>query len=241
MVVIAGLFTAFAVVAAAVIDRNSATRQIDRQQAVAAQMQRISTALLNFSLRNTNRYPCPAAYNLITTDINYGLPVSGCESGTPGGIDILRLTNNSTASNVIRGIVPFSALASYGLNPLDVVDPWGNRIMYIVHRQLTPGGSGTATRGNGAATTDRPVVTEAVANTALNAPDFVLVSYGRDALGAIPAGATAAAISCPAVATVPREENCDGNLVFLTRPAYVHSNASLANYFDDALSFFATQ
>lgn len=239
MVVIAGLFAAFAVIAAAAIDRNNATRQIDRQQAASAQLQRVSLALMNFAIGNANRYPCPAAYNLATSNANFGVPVAACESGAPSGIDILKLTDNSTNSNVIRGAVPFTVLASFGLDPADAIDPWGNRVMYIVHRQLTPGGSGTATSGNGSVATDRPVVNDAIANVTLRSPDFVVLSYGRDALGAIPATATAATIGCPAASTVLREENCDSDLVFLTRPPYTHSNATAATYYDDVISFYA--
>ncbi|MFM9890174.1 MAG: RCC1 domain-containing protein [Rickettsiales bacterium] len=239
MVVIAGLFAAFAIVGAAAIDRNTGTRQIDRQADAAAQLKRIGTALTNYALVNGNRYPCPASATLPTSDANYGVPVSACETGTPAGISILKLTNNSTDSNVIRGALPFTTLASFGVEAADAIDPWGNRIMYVVHRQLTAGGIGTATSGDGTTVTDRPVLIDPVANTPLNSPDFVVLSYGRDGIGATPSTATAPAIGCPAASTVLREENCDNDILFINRPSYTHSNATASTYYDDVISAYA--
>lgn len=228
MVVIAALFAAFAVIAAVAIDRGAIAQQTQRQLAASAQLSRISTALVRFSISNSGRYPCPAAFNLPTSDANYGVSVTSCESGTPSGIDIL----TGSSSEVIRGIVPVVALATFGLDPSDGIDPWGNRIMYVVNRNLTPAGSGTATV--------RPTVLDRISNLTLNAPDFIVISYGRDKLGAIQQTSIAATIACPAT-TDARANNCNGDSIFLYGPAYTASNAVAGNYFDDIVSFYAAQ
>lgn len=262
MVVIAALFTAFAVVAAVAIDRNSVTKQFNQQAAARAQIQRLENAVLKYYVLNNSKYPCPARYDLATTNAAYGTENSASSTGTTNncatslaasGIDVLKRADDSTDSADIRGMVPITTLSFYGADLSDAIDPWGNRIMYVVHRQLTSVGtgtaacSGTATCGAGTAATDRPSIADGITTRVINSADFVIISYGPDKLGGIAKNSTAASISCPAPGTAStdiRMENCDGDMMFVYRPPYTAPNATATGTYkryDDIIGFYAAQ
>ena len=240
IVVMAALFIAFAVIAAAVVERNSATQFITRRDATVQQLRRLSTAIIEYGIFNvggpagtTMLYPCPALETLLTSDANFGAAVANCYSttgdtgtATATGIPIL-------GTDVIRGMVPVQALAQYGININEAFDPWNNRIEYVVNRRLTPGSTTIA----GAQTTN-PTVTDADTGSAIPPPDFILISYGRDGLGGIRRGNTAVSIACPSPGTVLRQYNCDVNTSFYIAPTYTADTATSANYFDDILSYY---
>ena len=224
LVVTVMLFTAFAAAAVAYLDRNTVQQKIDRAAAARAQLARLSNAIVEYYYFNPTqyRYPCPAQYSVAVGNSAFGNELTGCQSGTPAGIDIL------TGGEVIRGMVPVRALAPYGIDATDAFDPWGDRIMYVVNRQLTTNGSGTATQ--------YPTVKDITTNTTLQSPDFLLVSYGPDRVGGIMKSQTSvlSAFSCSASTT--REENCNGDLNFDTASANTPTTAVAGNYFDDIVS-----
>ena len=229
MVVIAALFTAFSVIAAIAIDRNSITKQFDKQAQARTQLARLSNAILKYYVLNSNKYPCPARYDLSTGNASFGAEWNSgtnCVTGTSGGIIVL-----SGSTEVIEGMVPIAALTFYGADIGDGFDPWGNRIMYVVNRQLTQGG-GTATT--------RPTVTDGITGRTINQPDFIVMSFGPDKLGAIPRDGTAITTSCAAT-TDARGENCDQDLNFIYRPSFTGPNATSTTSYDDIISFYAAQ
>lgn len=227
LIVVGALFVAFAMIAAVMIDRTNATKQQSMIERTQAQMARLSEALLRYSLDNSNRYPCPAIPTLASSNASFGLAVAGCESSL--GTDIVALTNNA----MIRGMVPVNELLAYGADPSDAFDAWGNRIMYIIDRQLTPAGTPSTPVAN------RPVITDATTPTAITFrdPDYMLVSYGRDGVGAIPKNRTAIAIACTASGEM-RMENCGTDLTFTTRPITTGPGLTAAQYYDDILIFY---
>ena len=222
LVVVVLLFTAFAAAAVAYLDRNTVQQKIDRQAATRAELSRLSNAIVQYYYFNPTqyRYPCPAPYNVAVSNSAFGNESTGCQTGTPGGIDVL------TGGEVIRGMVPVRALAPYGIDATEAFDAWGDRIMYVVNRQLTTGGSGTPTQ--------YPNVKDINTNVTLAAPDFMLISYGPDRVGGIMKSQTSVGFSCSASTT--REENCNGDLNFLTASANTPSTATASTYFDDIVS-----
>lgn len=237
LIVIAALLAAFMAVAGALLESNVADDQLDRQSKARDQLTTLSNALNQYAAFNSNRYPCPARPDLAYGNASFGAAVSSCETGalnTGGLAGISGLPDDTSGSEIIRGMVPVRALVPYGITPEDAFDPWGSRIMYVVNRTLTPGGTG--------APTTSPTVTDPVTSTTLGQPDYVLVSYGKDRKGGVVRSQTStmtATSSCPSASAVLSEENCDNDLTFYQRPLYIAANATSSTYFDDILSYYA--
>lgn len=236
MIVIAALLAAFMTVVGSILEENVVDDQMERQQKAAQQLSVLSKALEQYATFNGNRYPCPARPDIAYGDAAFGQTASNCYTGAlnAGGLVGIRgLPDDTAGSEVVRGMVPVLALAPYGITLEDAFDPWSGRIMYVVHRQLTPGGSGSMTTG--------PTFTESVTSTTLSEPDFLLISYGKDHLGGVLRSQTStmtATASCPASSTVAREENCDNDLTFIRRPVFIGSTATNATYFDDIITSY---
>lgn len=232
LVVIAALFIAFSVVAAVAVERNTTTQLITRRDSTAEQLQRISNAIIEYSVFNQVGgklvYPCPARPDLAGTDANFGISVNttgtqDCNVTNHPGITLL-------GTDVIRGMVPIQSLSQYGLGVNDAFDPWNNRIMYVVNRQMTRGGS--------SANTNNPTVTDPITAQAFLAPDFIIMSYGRDGVGATRRESTAISIACTDGTTKRRFENCDTDTAFVLTPSFTAATAGDLSYFDDVLSFY---
>ncbi|MES2984160.1 MAG: hypothetical protein V4735_03130 [Pseudomonadota bacterium] len=234
LVVIAALFIAFAVIGAAAVERNTTAQQITRRTATAEQLTRLSNAIIEYSVFNrsgtTNIYPCPARYDLDPSNASFGISYTGCYNTAPTASGGVVLTAGST--DILRGMVPVQTLSQYGgINVNDAFDPWNNRIMYIVNRQMTSA-LGTPVKAN------NPTVTEVTTSQTIAAPDFILVSYGRDGVGAYKRVDTTVAIGCAAASTERRLENCDNDIAFNQGPTYTATNATTTTYFDDILSYY---
>lgn len=239
LVVITALFVAFSLLAAAILDRSNATQQLILQNQTRAKISRISNALVQYYLFNGRRYPCPAAYDVDVTDAAFGASMTSCDSVDPtSGGEVLTQTGALTASATVRGMVPVVALAPYGVTPMDALDAWNNRIMYAVDRGMT-----VAAGAANATPTMRPLIADGT-TTELTTADFVVVSYGKDGIGAIPRAQTYATVSCPSAYTSGREVNCDNSTTFVqypphTDPHYSNSTTDLTSYYDDLVASFA--
>ena len=225
LIIVGALFLAFAMIMGAVIDRTNATKQqalIDRTQ---QQLSRLSDALIRYSIDNYSRYPCPASPTIALNATGFGQSIPGCEAGHATGVEAL-------STGVQRGMIPVNDLLIYGAVPNDAFDAWGNRIMYIIDRQLTPDSSGENS-------SSRPVVTDATTGTTITyrSPDFVLLSYGRDGVGAIPKNATTVAIPCGTGSDM-RFDNCKSTVNFTVRPVTSGPGIISTQYFDDLLTFY---
>lgn len=237
LIVVAALFTAFAVVAAATIERNNATADMTMQANAKAQLQKLNIALIKYARYNNSRFPCPASERVLPSNVNFGNPATAaCYTGQTVSADTPFLTGTTTSNVLIRGMVPVRALIPYGVSLNDAFDPWGNRILYVVHRDLTTSSPAT-TIGNG----DKPFITEYnTGETYMPRPDVVLVSLGKDRLDArtrSQTNLTAPGTACSAAtATDRRAENCDNDVNFLAGPALVAANAAPSVYFDDTIS-----
>jgi len=228
LMIVAGVFMAFAVVGAVAIERTTVTQSLTRKDNTATQLSKLSSALLQYYVFNSNRFPCPAPTNVLPTTAGFGTAAASCNAGAlPAGT--VGLPANAAADTFIRGMVPVLDLAPYGVDVNDAFDNWGNRIMYVVDRGMTPSGTG--------ASATKPTVTEWNLNTTVTPPNFILISYGADRLGGIPRSGTAVALACGA-GGLRRDKNCNGGMAFLTGPYNVGSNVVAADYFDDVVSTY---
>ena len=183
--------------------------------------------MIQYYLFNTltpNRYPCPAPVNVLPTLPSFGVAITNCHAGQALPAGITGLPNNVAADPYIRGMVPVITLAPYGITLEDAFDQWGNRIMYVVDRNLVPTGTGTAS-------TTGASLTEWKLGTTMVSPDFLTISYGRDRLGGFPKGlaSTTPAIACTA----------NGALAFSTGPNNTGSTVAVGTYFDDVVSSYS--
>jgi hypothetical protein len=263
MVVIAALFVAFAVIAAAVVERNTTLQLINRRNEAIAQLNRLSYAIIEYAVFNQSSgsllYPCPALPNLTLANVNFGKDahidngyLTNCSSTTGDragvapeppvvtaeGLEVL----GAIGASSIRGMVPVQALSQYAIGINDAFDPWNNRIMYVVNRNVTKGATFTQDTAL-TITNPRP----AFATTP--SPDFILISYGRDGVGSYKRNSSLITIPCggAATSTVYRLENCDSDTNFINTASYVADNANGTAspptalntfYFDDLITSY---
>ncbi len=232
LIVITAMFVAFALLATTVIDRSNATKQLEMQKVTRDRLSRISYALIEYSLKHPgNPYPCPASMAEVYAPTppatsTFGFSVADCDSLAPAGLTLL------PHDVVIMGMVPVKTL---GLPDTDAFDVWNNRIVYAVDRAMTVTTASTALAASPA---NRIAVTEYNIGETFASPDFLVMSYGKDGLGATPKSMTSVAISCPA-GTDLRSHNCDNNnLDFIQGPLMIAPSATVTTYFDDILSFY---
>lgn len=232
LVVIAGLFIAFSVIAAVAVERNTTTQLITRRDTANEQLTRISNAIIEYGVFNKVAgklvYPCPARTDLAISDANFGVSVNTAGTQDCNVTDYTSVTVLGT--DVIRGMVPIQALSQYGLGVNDTFDPWNNRIMLVVNRQQTKNGSAT--------NTNNPTVSDPITAQAFAAPDFIVMSYGRDGVGATRRESTTVSIACTNGTTKRRFENCDTDTAFNVTPIHTSASAGDTTYFDDVLSFY---
>jgi hypothetical protein len=236
LVVIAALFIAFAVIAAVAVERNTTVQLITRRDAANVQLTKLSNAIIEYAVFNQTGgkliYPCPAKANEATSVATFGKSVDNGTTQDCSTVDytgVTTLTGPLANTDVIRGMVPIQTLSQYGLGVNDAFDPWNNRIMYVVNRQLTQGGSGS--------NSNNPTISDNTTQS-FSAPDFILISYGRDGVGATRRESVAVSIACAAAATKARLENCDNDTAFTYIPTYTAATAGDTSYFDDILSFY---
>lgn len=232
LIVIAALFTAFATVAALMLDRNVVTAELDRQKIAQAQVSRLASAIANYARYNGGRYPCPAPMDTAYTDTTFGAAAGNCVASVPSGLTAL--TSGGCVGNackIVRGMIPVRSLVAYGAKaPDDAIDPWGSRIQYSVHRELTSAGSGDSSSYPAS-------IFDYISNTALSVPHYVIVSLGRDRTGATLKNGTTVVAAC-ASSTDRRLENCDTDATFLRGPLNL-SATTQADIFDDTISSYA--
>lgn len=240
LVVIAALFTAFALIAAVTLDRNSSITAINQQRAAEAQLSRLSLALAKFAKYNSDRFPCPASMLLVPSDSNFGSPAGPtCYTGTPDlatppATGTRFVTSYASSDKLIMGMVPVKVLVPYGVSYNDAFDPWGNRIAYVVHRDLTVGRATLPTITDA----ERPEVHDYLTGENVGPyPDMVLISYGRDRIGATLRSATTPAFTFCSNADDLRYANCDGDNLYFTGPLNTQTSTA-ASYFDDTVSTY---
>lgn len=238
IVVVAMLFTAFAVVAAAALDRSSVQIEQQRQRVAEEQLSRLNLALSKFARYHGNRLPCPASWLQPMDNANFGssvtasgAPVSTCSTGTynpaTDGVEV--------NGKLLFGMVPVRELVGYGVSYNDAIDPWGSRIVYVVHRDLTL----DTTNAVAATASDpnfKPEVKDYLTGQLLAAPDALLVSYGRDRMGGRLRNQSSLASPSIACGGTRRGINCNNDRTFIRGPLVTTARAGANVYFDDTVS-----
>lgn len=212
----------------------SAQVNISRQSETKSRMEAIRTALMAFILRN-NRLPCPAVPGLIAGDAGYGLEAVAVAGGTCTDVPSF----GALPSIVSTGVIPWVSL---GLSEDFSTDGHYNRFTYQVASKATdpaphsasgmrgyiaihsagPGTPGAAPAGN--------QLNDCSAGAAFNpcAAVAVIVSHGRNGLGAYTTGGT---VISAAGASADELANTDGDARFVRRE---YSDAA-GNVFDDSV------
>lgn len=184
----------------------SAQKESQRINETRKQLDEINDALSGFALIN-GRLPCPAN----------GTTASGNESTTGSGV--------SLTCTLTQGILPWATL---GVNE---TDGWGRRFTYRVSQGVTSnfadGADGTGASCNIATGVSfqlcsvanlNVLSTSGGSNVAANVP-AVVVSHGKNGLGAYPVGGGAAISG----ATGDEGENADDDNIFVSKdssPSY---------------------
>lgn len=176
--------------------------------------------------------PCPASPSAALNSADFGM-ADDCGLLAPSRPDIV-VVNAGSNEEVWIGTVPTRAL---NLADSELFDGWGNRFRYAVVKSLAASTSqGTIFRST--MTTGVLQVVDQWGNQIPPASEdsvvaYVLVSYGKDAKGALSRAGVAAGPACPAASAVTGEENCDSDARFVD--ARYNDGEIAANQFDDLM------
>ncbi|MBS0235738.1 MAG: hypothetical protein JSS50_00185 [Proteobacteria bacterium] len=159
-------------------------KDVEKQQILDQKLSKIAQAIDVF-VGEQGRLPCPASPNIATGDASFGIE---SRDATTRECNAAGIMANTTSGNIkYMGAVPGKTL---GLNELDVVDPWGNKIEYAVSYAFYK--SKAESPGNNFYNTNGALqVQDGVGNTLEPVAGYILISRGQNQLGAWPAtGAT---------------------------------------------------
>jgi len=196
-------------------------------------------------------YPCPAPLNIGSGDSGYGSPVSNCSALDSSGEFSKAYTVNSVLQDgmwvegnsgdastiVFRGAVPFRVL---NLPQTVSVDAYGMKIEYAVTRNLTSKNKYSIDGGK-ISIVNNDGVTSALKKQGYG--QFVVLSHGRDRIGAYYDGGGTNLLDC-SLSTGADKENCNSS----TSPSAVNSAKYMyaqmsdigiedSNHYDDYLAF----
>lgn len=137
---------ALAILMSSVLGFYSITNYKRRLQTTNERFQAIDLAIKNYIFKE-HRFPCPAPLNCNTG----GCKTSGDSLGVSRSVDddgncvvgdpqngVFKSTNSETSKEIYYGGVPAITL---GLDNSHIVDGWGNKIAYIIPKELTAKGS----------------------------------------------------------------------------------------------------
>ena len=133
---------ALSILMSSVLGFYSITNYKRRLQTTNERFQAIDLAIKNYIFKN-HRFPCPAPLNCNTG----GCKTSGDSLGVSRSVDddgncvvgnpqngVFKSTNSETGKEIYYGGVPAITL---GLENTHIVDAWGNKIAYIIPKELT--------------------------------------------------------------------------------------------------------
>ncbi len=226
---IAGMVAGMAMKMTATTDRNEC------YAASKAQAEKIKQAIDRFALNN-RRFPLPARRYVGTDSPLYGKEVLLADINDLDSV----LNANGPGTIAVFGTVPYAAL---NLSMDDSIDCWGNKLTYIVTKDLTS----TASFSNNVT----GAITISVANNVRIAtitpttPDdfgYAVIVHGEDQLGAVKANWSDYTANthakrkwCPADGT-PKTANClasNANLM----AAQFNNGTDPNKYFDDVIIY----
>ncbi|MAE51759.1 MAG: hypothetical protein CMH27_08100 [Micavibrio sp.] len=188
-------------------------------------MDRVQGAISGY-LQTHGRYPCPAALDLDSTDVQYGY--ENCAAAAPS---VYTATSQNpdpllTNKNVLIGTIPFRTL---NLEEDDMIDGYHSRLTYAVTEMLTD----AATYEHYLGGLD---IVDANGDTAITpqyTAHYIVISHGQDNSGANTLGG--ALVGTCAAAPVDDRENCDH-----TDPATIDATfvaTAKSNDYDDKVLY----
>ncbi len=166
--------------------------------------------------------PCPASRLDSSNSVTLGVATDCTLSSATGTTDV------SAVTPALRiGAVPTTAL---NINPLYMIDGWGNKYTYAVVKNLatTPSSfSSYSASGTGPFT-----LKDKNANQINSSSDisYILISHGEKGYGAY----SADGIQGKACGTTLESENCNNDNIFVNAEYYGTNNSS---YFDDIVKW----
>lgn len=205
----------------------------------------LAKSLISYYKGTTPLYPCPADASLLKTDPMYGISQCGYNIGlntgdctTGGGLCVIPGERNiSPLSNVIVGSIPTTTIKQLLGNSIpfaesDLIDAWGNRIMYAVSQDLTSPWTYNFNRGVIGALDEFGRPTAGIQNDA----HYAVFSPGRDQRGGFNDYGN---LKFPCNTSVNSKdfENCDNaNGVFVQAKGY-YLDTGGDTYYDDDIFF----
>ena len=179
----------------------SAQMETQRMGETRRQMNDIKDALTGFAVIN-GRLPCPSD----------GTAVTGSELVTGSGVAAVCTL---TSANAARGVLPWATLG------VSETDAWGRRFTYRITADFADGADGTGGTCSVAVGVSFQLCSSANLNVkatsggsdVATAVPAVVVSHGKNGLGAYPAGGGAQI----AVVTADESENANDNNTFVSK------------------------
>lgn len=228
VIVIAGILLAMVIGATASVVENS------RLRVTRTNMDSVKTSLQSFIARN-GRLPCPAIEDRTPAANDYGLEAATMGTCT-GTVNLPGQVGPPVIDAAKRGVVPWKSL---GMTFENATDGWGNQFTYMVTvtatnktfdnvsgmrgslyvHSATPVAAGLPATGNQI----NACSTTANDNACNRAAVVVLISHGRNVLGAYPASG----VRAPLPTDAAEVENTDANRFVV--------NADIGATFDDLL------
>ena len=155
------------------------------------------------------KLPCPAPYNVPSSDASFGVPVGDCNVACGHA----NLANHfGCEDNVVSGMLPIKALYLSDVAIEPSLDAWGNRIRYVVDKRFTSSSTQlTSFAGDITISTINTAgaETEIAGASAMGGVVFALIGHGRNGYGAWRDARNAIEAPC-ASGSATETNNCSG-------------------------------
>ncbi len=182
-------------VAVNAVTTNQELTGVAARQETSQKVKRLKVILDKY-MNEYNYIPCPADPTLTTLAANFGV---GTGTNTTGGCTATNLVISSESSTgakdeVYVGALPFKTL---GLTPEDMLDGWGNKLTYAASRKMILKNCGAVGRIivlNFLNPANAPNA-QIAANITTSTAAYVIVSSGKDGVGAYKKNAATRIIS----------------------------------------------
>jgi type II secretory pathway pseudopilin PulG len=192
----------------------------DCYAATRTQMAQVRDAIERFAVAK-DRFPMPSRRN-----VNVESPVYGREA-IEADLD--------TVSGAVFGALPFQAI---GIPAANAADCWGNKLTYVVTKDLTDATKFVIEETAGALN-----INSNNSNAIIAGAGYAIISHGEDQLGAVKNNYSASSNTlatrrwCTADGAVIRTQNCDVVNDVLVAAQFNNGKDAAANYFDDMIVY----
>ncbi len=219
------IITVFSLLMAGILGSQNLNREVARMTSENSGLNALQKSIQAFY--QTNKYlPCPASRAQAPDTAGYGVSTDCSLTTAPAGTVHVGVAADDYQLRI--GAVPTRAL---GLPDRMGIDPWGNRITYVLMRKLGMDAAGytayapTATTGYFQIVDAAGAVTYGSSTTTIVA--YALITHGADGKGAYTKQGTAG-VACSTTAL--DKENCNADKKFMDTAV---NEAPGASYFDD--------